>query len=82
VGEVRAGVRWCRLWQDVRAAREAGIPLLEWLPWAMSCEVKSAMALDDPFPLVGAALARGLARVRRPARDARREAAGKAALTT
>ena len=53
----RAGVRWCQVWSDVAAAREAGIPLRRWLPWALRCEAKRALSLDDPLPLVGAALA-------------------------
>ena len=62
VGRARAGVRWCRPWTDVRAARQAGVSLLKWLPWAIACDVKSTIAWDDPFPFFGAALSRGLAR--------------------
>src|SRR5205807_857735 len=54
----RAGVCWCRLWRDVRAAKESGMSLFKWLPWALSCEAKSAIAWDDPLPLLGAALKR------------------------
>jgi D-aspartate ligase len=63
VGEARAGVRWCRPWQDVRAAREAGMSVLAWLSWALACDVKSTIAWDDPFPFFGAVLSRGLARL-------------------
>jgi predicted ATP-grasp superfamily ATP-dependent carboligase len=48
----RSGVRWCRLRQDARAARASGIPLLNWLPWALSVETTSGLALDDPLPLL------------------------------
>lgn len=53
----RAGVRWCKLWRDVAAARDSGVSLRHWLPWALRCEAKRALALDDPLPLIGAALA-------------------------
>lgn len=45
----RVGVRWCRFADDWRAAKECGVPLLKWLPWAMSCEATS-LAWDDPMP--------------------------------
>jgi D-aspartate ligase len=55
----RAGSRWCRVWEDLRAARAHGMPLLTWLPWALGCEAKSVVAWDDPMPLLGAAWFRG-----------------------
>jgi D-aspartate ligase len=55
----RAGSRWCRIWDDLRAARAHDIPLLTWLSWALSCEAKSVVAWDDPMPLLGAAWFRG-----------------------
>lgn len=64
VPQARAGVRWCRVWQDVKAARSHGIPLFKWLPWALSCEAKSGMAWDDPLPLLGAAMKRVLCKLR------------------
>jgi D-aspartate ligase len=48
----RPGVRWVYHRHDARAARAAGIPLHRWLPWAITCEAKSAVALDDPMPLL------------------------------
>ena len=48
----RAGVRWCRVWQDLLASRADGIPLLEWFNWAKSCEIKRGLAWDDPLPLL------------------------------
>jgi predicted ATP-grasp superfamily ATP-dependent carboligase len=52
----RAGVRWVYREEDARAAREAGIPLRRWLPWALACETRSGVSLDDPLPLVRGAL--------------------------
>lgn len=48
----RAGVRWCRVWQDMLSSRAAGMPLREWFSWAKSCEVKRGIAWDDPLPLI------------------------------
>ncbi len=47
--KARAGVTWCRLADDWRAARACGIPLLSWSIWALGCEARS-MAWDDPVP--------------------------------
>jgi predicted ATP-grasp superfamily ATP-dependent carboligase len=52
----RHGARWCKPWDDWRAARAAGIPLTRWLRWAMTCDAKRVVALNDPLPLVGATL--------------------------
>src|SRR4029077_177299 len=52
----RAGVRWCRAWKDLPAARAAGMPLTAWLSWAVHCEAKSALSWSDPMPLVRSAL--------------------------
>jgi predicted ATP-grasp superfamily ATP-dependent carboligase len=48
----RAGARWCLMWQDISAARAAEVPLTVWLPWALRCEAKSAVAWDDPMPVL------------------------------
>ena len=48
----RAGVRWCLMWHDISAARASDVPLAVWLPWALRCEAKSAVAWDDPMPLL------------------------------
>jgi len=58
----KAGVRWCRLRQDLAAARAGGTPLTTWLPWALSCERKSALSWDDPMPVLGPALHRLIGR--------------------
>jgi D-aspartate ligase len=51
-GTARAGVRWCKPWADVRAARACGMPASAWLLWTLGCEAKSAIAWDDPMPLL------------------------------
>jgi D-aspartate ligase len=47
----RTGVRWCRVWPDVKAAHDQRIPLIRWMTWALGCEAKSTVAWDDPGPL-------------------------------
>ena len=58
----RVGTRWCSIWNDYPAARQSGVPLRRWLPWMLGCEAKSAVAWDDPMPLVRSVLHRGFAR--------------------
>ena len=70
VQKARAGVRWCKPWGDVAAARAAGVPFLRWLPWALSCEAKRVVAWDDPMPLVRSVLWRVKSRVFRSEPDA------------
>jgi predicted ATP-grasp superfamily ATP-dependent carboligase len=48
----RVGVRWCRPLQDGLAARAWGVSSVKWLFWALGCEAKSGVALDDPMPIV------------------------------
>ncbi len=65
----RAGVCWCTLRDDARAAREVGVPLRRWLWWAWGCEAKWAFAWDDPMPFIRGVVGRRLARLlRRPGR--------------
>ena len=59
----RPGVRWVYHGHDARAARLQGVPLLRWIPWAMSAEAKSVVALDDPLPVLMGAFARVGARL-------------------
>jgi len=54
---IRTGVRWC-CWKDFAAARSMAVPLSRWLPWILGCDAKSAMAWDDPMPLVRSLLFR------------------------
>jgi predicted ATP-grasp superfamily ATP-dependent carboligase len=65
VRRARTGARWCMLAKDLRSAREAGIPVTAWLPWAMGCEAKSVLAWDDPLPY----LMPRLYRLRHPVRS-------------
>jgi D-aspartate ligase len=46
----RPGVRWIWPSADAAAAREQGIPLRSWLPWALRAETNSSFALTDPAP--------------------------------
>ena len=46
----RAGVRWCNVVRDAGAARESGVSLAHWVPWALRCETKSVFAWNDPMP--------------------------------
>jgi predicted ATP-grasp superfamily ATP-dependent carboligase len=55
---VKAGVRWCRAWKDLPAARASNVPLTAWLPWVISCEAKSALSWNDPMPAVRSMLHR------------------------
>jgi predicted ATP-grasp superfamily ATP-dependent carboligase len=54
----RAGARWCSIQKDFPAARASGVPLTQWLPWMLGCDAKSAVAWDDPMPLVRSLLYR------------------------
>lgn len=48
----KAGVRWCRMWKDLPAARAQHMALMSWAPWAFGCEAKSTLSWDDPMPFV------------------------------
>lgn len=62
VGAVRPGVRWVHHLQDGLAAREEGVPLRRWLPWALASEAKSTFARDDPMPFVRGVVWNGVRR--------------------
>jgi D-aspartate ligase len=47
----RAGVRWCRLGPDWRAAKASGIRFPVWLVWALGCEA-SPIVWSDPMPFL------------------------------
>jgi predicted ATP-grasp superfamily ATP-dependent carboligase len=66
-----AEVRWCSP-RDLKAARESGMSIAQWLPWALSCETKALWAWDDPMPLVGTGASRLLHGARRIAAHGRR----------
>ena len=69
MGPAQPGYRWCKPWKDMSAVRASGMPLAEWIPWVLRCEAKSGLAWDDPLPLLGATLRRGM--------DALRETVGR-----
>jgi predicted ATP-grasp superfamily ATP-dependent carboligase len=54
-GVARGGVRWVHLRHDLQAARAVGIPLPKWIVWALRCETKSGIALDDSLTILAAA---------------------------
>jgi predicted ATP-grasp superfamily ATP-dependent carboligase len=58
----RPGARWCYMWYDAAAAREWNVPLWKWAPWALGCEAKSCVALDDPMPFLRGVVWRKIAR--------------------
>ncbi|WP_431855812.1 ATP-grasp domain-containing protein [Azospirillum sp.] len=62
VRRARAGVEWCHMVNDFAAARASGTPLAAWALWALRCDGKSAMAWDDPMPLLRGAWRRFAAR--------------------
>lgn len=47
----RSDVQWCSP-RDFNSARESGVPLTRWLPWALRCEAKAIWSWDDPMPLL------------------------------
>ncbi len=53
LSSARAGLRWCRVWQDILAARESQLNTISWLRWATGCEAKRLLAWDDPMPMIG-----------------------------
>jgi D-aspartate ligase len=61
LARAKPGVRWCRAWKDLPAARAAGIPLTQWLSWTLRCEAKSALSWNDPMPVLRSTLHRLLA---------------------
>ncbi len=68
-GPAQPGVKWCRLLNDIKAARSEGISFLRWLPWAMTCDARATLAWDDPLPFLRGVLwphaAAGLRALRR-----------------
>lgn len=61
-GPARAGICWCSLAGDWRAAAEAGMSRLSWLAWAARCGVTSELAIDDPMPFLRGYLMRHVRR--------------------
>ena len=63
----RPGVRWIDPRNDLRAAREAGVPLHRWIPWAVASESNPAFSWSDLRPLVRRAAHARRRRTGRPA---------------
>jgi predicted ATP-grasp superfamily ATP-dependent carboligase len=57
VSPARVGARWCSL-KDFAAARAGGLSIPHWLAFVRGCEARSALALDDPMPLLRGGLHR------------------------
>jgi D-aspartate ligase len=76
VSRPRSGVRWCRFWEDLHAARACRMPFVAWLRWTLRCEAKSVISWDDPMPLLQGAWSRLLPAGRAaPSAEPRRESA-------
>jgi D-aspartate ligase len=63
VTPAKAGVRWCRPWKDLPAARQSEVPMTSWVPWLIGCEAKSTQSWSDPMPAVRSTLHRLTARI-------------------
>lgn len=54
VSAAQPDMRWCRIWQDARAARASQLSMVKWLLWALGCDAQRLLSCDDPMPVVGA----------------------------
>lgn len=52
VRHASAGVTWCDVPKDLRAAVAASIPLMTWARWVASSDIKTDFAWDDPVPFL------------------------------
>lgn len=52
----RAGVTWCWVERDWRAARESGTGVLPWLRWVAACGARAGLDPADPLPVVAKAV--------------------------
>lgn len=68
VQAARAGITWCDLPKDIRAAGSASMPITTWARWAASADIKTDLAWDDPFPFFRGRL---LSRLRKAVRSRR-----------
>jgi predicted ATP-grasp superfamily ATP-dependent carboligase len=57
---IAVGLRWCKPWKDMSAARASGMSFAKWIPWVFRCDANSGLAWDDPLPLIGATVRRGI----------------------
>lgn len=52
IGPARAGITWCDMPKDLRAAMAASVPLKTWARWVVSADIKADFAWDDPAPFL------------------------------
>lgn len=52
ISKAKPGVRWCRIENDLMAARTLGVPLSAWIYSVLRCEAKSGFGWDDPIPFL------------------------------
>jgi predicted ATP-grasp superfamily ATP-dependent carboligase len=50
----REGVGWVQVWGDRRAARNAGVPMSEWVRFVVASDARRAFHLTDPGSIIGA----------------------------
>jgi predicted ATP-grasp superfamily ATP-dependent carboligase len=55
------GRTWISPWQDLQAARAAGVAPFRWLELLVRCPAKSVLAADDPMPFLRGRVMRRLA---------------------
>jgi predicted ATP-grasp superfamily ATP-dependent carboligase len=59
ITSARAGLTWCQMGGDRRAAAEAGISMAQWLRWLVRTSARAEGRWSDPMPLLrGVALAK------------------------
>lgn len=63
VHAARAGITWCDMPKDIRAAAAASMPMTAWARWAVSADIKTDFAWDDPVPFVRGRLLSRLGKV-------------------
>lgn len=71
VGPPRAGVTWCDVPKDFRAAAAASLPMMSWARWVMSADIKTDFAWNDPAPFLRGRLLSRLRKALRPRRTSR-----------
>ena len=59
---VQRTATWCQPLDDIRAAREAGLPLSRWARFASRCDTYSSLSVADPMPFVRGRILAGVGR--------------------
>jgi predicted ATP-grasp superfamily ATP-dependent carboligase len=52
IPRARAGVSWCDMIPDAKAARASHVPVARWMAWFLRSDAKAEIALDDPMPFL------------------------------